>query len=129
MDLFANVSHELSGIGLSFFDGTDSLRMLIDRDLTRKVLLHLLSNAMKFTPKDSSIIVELSQALESEFSSAVRGKGIGFPGEPLSPADSTALKSSVGLDSSGRAAVCRYFYSERDGLGNCRSFGCRPMHR
>ena len=59
--------------------------MLIDRDLTRKVLLHLLSNAMKFTPKDSSIVVELSQALESEFSSAARDNGSAFQGSLFRP--------------------------------------------
>ena len=45
------------GISLSFFDGTDGLKAPIDRDLTEKAVLNLLSNAMKFTPKGGSIVV------------------------------------------------------------------------
>jgi PAS domain S-box-containing protein len=71
------------GIGLSFFDGTDSLRACIDRDLTEKAVLNLLSNALKFTPNGGSIAVELAQNPGAEFSISVRDNGIGIPDEAL----------------------------------------------
>jgi signal transduction histidine kinase/CheY-like chemotaxis protein/DNA-binding CsgD family transcriptional regulator len=70
-------------LSLAFFDETHGLVAWIDRSLAEKALLNLLSNAMKFTPEEGSIVVEVATPSESSFTVTVKDTGIGIAEDVL----------------------------------------------
>ncbi|MBT6501692.1 MAG: response regulator, partial [Deltaproteobacteria bacterium] len=72
------------GINVTFQDKTDGFQALIDPDLMEKVVLNLLSNAMKFNRPDgeNAIVVTLEKET-AHFRITVKDSGIGIPNDKL----------------------------------------------
>jgi signal transduction histidine kinase len=92
-----------------------------DRRAVTQVLLNLLGNALKFTPRDGSIAVELEHRADGSFAVAVHDTGIGIEpaalprlGEPFFQADASISRrfggSGLGL------AVCRRLLTLHGGI-------------
>jgi len=57
--------------------------VLLDRKMMEKITLNLLSNALKFTPAEGSVIVEINK-IENVLYLSVKDSGIGIPSEEIS---------------------------------------------
>lgn len=73
-----NTYAKVKNIDLEFFSSCTSASICIDKDKYEKILLNLLSNAMKFTPKGKKITVMLNIS-ETEVVLSVKDEGIGIP--------------------------------------------------
>ncbi|MFC5681878.1 ATP-binding protein [Flavobacterium sp. MAHUQ-51] len=81
-DLFGKLAQEKQ-IDFSVQSQDTELLMYFDNDKLYKVITNLLSNAFKFTPKGGSVLVKLSQKVESDASKWVQleviDSGVGIP--------------------------------------------------
>ncbi len=83
-DLDALFRHQArdKGVQLSMAAVSPTLEIFADPDRTRQILTNLLSNALKFTPANGSITIEVSPTEESVLFS-VRDTGAGIPADEL----------------------------------------------
>lgn len=79
-DSFRSIS-ETKQINYSFFSSIDRYDTLFDRDKIERVLLNLLSNAFKFTPKDGKIEVRVVETVSTGIKVIVKDTGIGMSDE------------------------------------------------
>lgn len=70
------------GLHIVFNNNSDTVVSCIDRDLIEKAVFNLISNAFKFSPPESNIIVQLDSS-ESMYMIIVKDEGIGIPEEKL----------------------------------------------
>jgi PAS domain S-box-containing protein len=68
------------GVAIELDPHSEDANVLVDRDRLIQVLTNLISNAAKFSPRDSSIRIEISIADDS-VRIAVRDRGAGIPAE------------------------------------------------
>ncbi|NMA67737.1 MAG: HAMP domain-containing histidine kinase, partial [Clostridiaceae bacterium] len=73
---------EAKGIELVFFSESDSLVIACDPDMIERILLNLISNAIKFTDKDGKITIKIAEKEETVLIS-VKDTGIGIPQSKL----------------------------------------------
>ncbi len=69
-------------ISLEFIDSPNSSYVLVDRKITEKIILNLISNALKFTPPSGKITVQLTRE-NSLLCLSVSDTGIGIPATQL----------------------------------------------
>lgn len=70
------------GVRVLFETNISQIRIFLDDEKYERILLNLLANALKFTPRGNSIYVSLStrkQGTKSSICIAVRDEGIGIP--------------------------------------------------
>ena len=86
---------QASAIAVAVTSALPELAVWADERRLRQVLLNLVSNAVKFTPKDGSVEIELSRGAGGQTQIAVRDTGIGIAAadlprviEPFRQADS-----------------------------------------
>lgn len=65
------------------FGKTSDLRVAADRRAILQVLINLLTNAIKFSPKDSVVTVEVIQGPDNQISISVTDRGVGIPAEKM----------------------------------------------
>ena len=70
------------GINLSFVSSIDSIVIGIDEEKYERIILNVLSNAIKFTPTGKSVIVNL-QLIKGSICIEVKDRGIGIPKDKL----------------------------------------------
>ena len=76
---------ELKDIQITFYSEVESLIMDFDPDNLRKIIFNLMSNAIKFTPKNGSVICHVTRVEdESDFCHIkIKDSGIGIPESEL----------------------------------------------
>lgn len=79
-DSFKEIA-EARQIHFNFSSSVSQYNTLFDRDKFERILLNLLSNAFKFTPKDGCIQLEIKNEVESNVKIIVSDTGIGMPEE------------------------------------------------
>lgn len=77
-----NTYARVKEIDMQFVSDFDALDISMDKDKYEKILLNLLSNAMKFTPKGKKITVTLD-ADETIIRLSVKDEGIGIPEDKI----------------------------------------------
>jgi signal transduction histidine kinase len=82
---FASLADTLDGRRLTTVNriGTDAPRLVVDRLQMRRVLSHLLSNAVKFTPTGGHLAVDIEDEADGGVAIAVTDTGIGIAPEDL----------------------------------------------
>jgi protein-histidine pros-kinase len=70
---------QLRGLSLSLAAETNSLPLRGDERMVTQILLNLLSNALKFTPKGGSVRVGVNRTGEGEPRLVVKDDGVGMP--------------------------------------------------
>ncbi|MGL5347435.1 MAG: ATP-binding protein [Peptostreptococcaceae bacterium] len=70
------------GIDISFSSSIKEKNILIDVDKVEKIVLNILSNAIKFTNKGGRIILEIKN-IENKVAISIKDTGIGIPEEKL----------------------------------------------
>ncbi|MCU0822564.1 MAG: response regulator, partial [Spirochaetes bacterium] len=73
---------ESKGVSLDFISKTDKLKIFIDTDKTEKILINLLSNALKFTEKGDRISIRLDHDRNACIIE-VEDNGEGIPGDKI----------------------------------------------
>jgi signal transduction histidine kinase len=68
---------------LRFDSSSESMAMQIDDEKLERILLNLLSNAMKFTPEGKAITVSVGFPRQDTLRLAVRDEGVGIPEDKL----------------------------------------------
>jgi PAS domain S-box-containing protein len=87
-ELTQNVLEEVSllvqekGHHLTFTAADEILPVLADQQLMRQVILNLVSNAIKYTPPEGEIVIEIGQE-GAHLRWSIRDSGIGIPKEAL----------------------------------------------
>jgi anti-sigma regulatory factor (Ser/Thr protein kinase) len=76
------VSAEKKNIDLQFLASTEEIKMWLDMDKMDKILYNLISNSIKYTPKNRSIIVSIFEK-EETVELSVKDKGVGISEEDL----------------------------------------------
>jgi signal transduction histidine kinase len=99
----------------------DDVTATVDEDRMKQVVSNLLSNALHFSPKGSSIIISLSEA-DGTAQAAVEDDGVGVPeGERekiFQQFFTTRVKDGTGLG----LAICRGIVEAHDGeIGVCEA--------
>lgn len=77
---------ERKRIKLSFTSSEERIALYFDRDKAEKIFINIISNAIKFTPADGSVSVDVSidkNESGSSISVAVRDTGIGIPSDQI----------------------------------------------
>ncbi len=69
--------------GIKLKQSCNGVRLNVDQDLMRRVLVNLLGNAVKFTPKDGEVSVETAPAEDGMAHLVVRDTGYGIPESDL----------------------------------------------
>jgi PAS domain S-box-containing protein len=72
---------EEKGLDIAGVDIEDNWSLLVDRVRARQIFVNLLSNSVKFTPKDGKIGVETRQLADGKLALTVWDSGIGIPAE------------------------------------------------
>jgi signal transduction histidine kinase len=90
-------------ISLDCRSAAQPTRLIGDREMMRKMLRHLLSNAVKFTPRGGSVMVEISASPSGGAAIGVRDTGPGIPADkigwvtkPFSCVEDTLTQSNGG---------------------------------
>lgn len=71
------------GVGLKLATASMSLWMKGDERLIKQVLLNLVSNALKFTPRGGEVTVDIHRNYHGETRLVVTDTGIGIPGDEI----------------------------------------------
>ncbi|MCX2475010.1 ATP-binding protein [Pedobacter sp. MC2016-05] len=79
---FESLAHE-KNIQLNFKSDWEKLWLSIDQEKLERILINLISNAVKFTKQDGKIIVNISEGEESDFEISIMDNGIGIPESKL----------------------------------------------
>jgi signal transduction histidine kinase len=73
----------VSGVNFSIVTGSASLWLNGDRQLIRQLLLALVSNALKFTPRGGKVRVDIARNALGETEVLVEDNGIGMPSKEI----------------------------------------------
>ncbi|MDE6399662.1 MAG: helix-turn-helix domain-containing protein, partial [Muribaculaceae bacterium] len=103
VDMFKPQADE-KGVELRFEGDVDMPKVWIDRNVVDKILVNLISNAIKFTPRDGNIVVRLSDNEKGE-SGFVR---------------ISVIDTGIGLDSKTSGRIFDRFYQAYDNDGNTK---------
>lgn len=99
-----NISAKKKNIEIFFIDDNNSLEILIDKDKIEQVLNNLISNAIKFSMKNTIIEISLKSTPE-EVIITVKDHGQGIPKNELEklfkPFEKTSVKSTDGEKTTG----------------------------
>ena len=73
---------ESKNISLEFIPGQDKISLYLDKDKFDKIISNLLSNALKFTPKEGHVKIDI-QIVDNNVEISVSDTGIGIPEHQL----------------------------------------------
>lgn len=68
-------------IALQFHDAGEKLKCLFDRDKIEKIVVNLISNAIKFTPEGGEVTVNLNKKSSDSYQIRITDTGTGIPPE------------------------------------------------
>lgn len=105
VDMFKPQAEE-KGLTLTFEAGEDLPSIWVDRPNFDKILVNLISNAIKYTPEGGSIVVKNTLGDNSELGEVV---------------EVSVIDSGVGLDSKTEQRLFERFYQGRDDAGSTKN--------
>lgn len=105
VDMFKPQAEE-KGLTLTFEAGEDLPSIWVDRPNFDKILVNLISNAIKYTPEGGSIVVKNTLGDNSELGEVV---------------EVSVIDSGVGLDSKTEQRLFERFYQGRDAAGSTKN--------
>ncbi|MBN2763017.1 MAG: response regulator [Bacteroidales bacterium] len=114
------VYDKLNKVNVRFLHSNPVLEAWIDPDKFEKILLNLVSNAIKFTPAGGKIEIELEEQ-EANFRLVVRDSGIGIPPEYIDKIFDRFYRHGSNLHGSGMS-------HESSGVGLSLTRGLVELH-